>query len=57
MDKIAAIMVTHDLTYAAEYGDRLLVFNQGEIIFDTRDQENKQEILRDPTYLEKTYGR
>lgn len=32
--KLTTIMVTHNLRYAVEYGDRLLMMHQGEIIID-----------------------
>ena len=34
-------MVTHNLRYAIEYGNRLLMFNQGTIIIDKSDKEKE----------------
>jgi len=31
---LTAMMVTHNLRYAVEYGDRILMMNQGRIVFD-----------------------
>ena len=31
---LTALMVTHNLRYAVEYGDRLLMFNQGKVVMD-----------------------
>jgi len=37
--KITTIMVTHNLRYAVEYGNRLLMMNQGEIILDKKGED------------------
>jgi putative ABC transport system ATP-binding protein len=37
--KLTTIMVTHNLRYAVEYGDRLLMMHQGEIIIDKAGKE------------------
>ena len=37
--KITTLMVTHNLRYAVEYGDRLLMFNQGKIVIDKSGEE------------------
>ncbi|MFI3176220.1 MAG: ATP-binding cassette domain-containing protein [Eubacteriales bacterium] len=44
--KLTTIMVTHNLRYAVEYGNRLLMMHQGNIIMDKRDQD-KQTIAVD----------
>lgn len=48
--QLTTIMVTHNLRYAAEYGDRLLMMHQGKAIFDKsgREKENVSvdEILK-----------
>jgi len=41
--KLTAIMVTHNLRYAVEYGDRILMLHKGESVFD-RCGEEKQEM-------------
>ena len=46
---LTAIMVTHNLRYAVEYGDRILMMNQGHVVLDKAGAEKKntsiQEIL------------
>lgn len=44
--KLTTIMVTHNLRYAVEYGDRLLMMHQGEAVLDLKGQE-KQEMSVD----------
>lgn len=44
--KITSIMVTHNLQHALDYGDRLLMFHGGKIIFDAKG-EAKQKLTRD----------
>lgn len=39
---LTAIMVTHNLRHAVEYGNRLLMMNQGQVILD-KSQEEKLE--------------
>lgn len=39
--KLTTIMVTHNLRYAVEYGDRLLMMHQGEGIIDKEGNEKK----------------
>ena len=36
---ITTLMVTHNLRYAVEYGNRLLMFNQGKIVIDKSNEE------------------
>ena len=36
--KLTTIMVTHNLRYAMEYGDRLLMMHQGEAILDKKGE-------------------
>lgn len=38
---ITTIMVTHNLRYAAEYGDRLLMMHEGNVILDKAGQEKE----------------
>lgn len=40
--KLTTIMVTHNLRYAIEYGDRLLMMHQGKAIIDKAGDEKKQ---------------
>lgn len=44
--KLTAIMVTHNLRYAVEYGDRLLMMHQGNIVIDKAGAE-KTEVSID----------
>ncbi len=37
--KVTTIMVTHNLRYAVEYGDRLLMMHQGHAIIDKSGAE------------------
>ncbi|MDY5836354.1 MAG: ATP-binding cassette domain-containing protein [Eubacteriales bacterium] len=57
LDQLGAIMVTHNLAYAEKYGDRLLMLNQGQLVLDTRDPQEKISLLRDRAYLERNYAR
>lgn len=41
--KLTTIMVTHNLRYAVEYGNRLLMMHQGEVVLDKTSKE-KQSI-------------
>lgn len=48
--KLTTIMVTHNLRYAVEYGDRLLMMHQGEAVLDLKGEAKKamsvDEILK-----------
>lgn len=48
--KLTTIMVTHNLRYALEYGDRLLMMHGGEVIMDESGEDKKKlkldEVLR-----------
>ena len=35
-------MVTHNLRYAAEYGNRLVMMHQGECVMDKKDREKEK---------------
>lgn len=39
--KLTTIMVTHNLRYAVEYGNRLLMMHQGNIILDKKGEEKE----------------
>ncbi len=45
--KITTIMVTHNLRYAVEYGDRLLMMHQGGIILDKAGEEKANTKVDD----------
>lgn len=38
---VTTLMVTHNLRYAAEYGNRLLMMHQGEVVFDKTGKEKE----------------
>ena len=42
---LTTIMVTHNLRYAVEYGNRLIMMHEGNVILDKKDEEKKQDIL------------
>ncbi|NLK73720.1 MAG: ATP-binding cassette domain-containing protein [Clostridiales bacterium] len=44
--KLTTIMVTHNLRYAVEYGNRLIMMHQGEIVIDC-DSEKKKYLSID----------
>jgi putative ABC transport system ATP-binding protein len=44
---LTTIMVTHNLRYAVEYGDRLLMMHQGEVIIDQAGAEKEQIHVED----------
>lgn len=37
--KLTTIMVTHNLRYAVQYGDRLIMMHQGRAVLDCKDEE------------------
>jgi putative ABC transport system ATP-binding protein len=45
--KLTAMMVTHNLRYAAEYGNRIIMMNQGDIIFDRIGKEKETLNIED----------
>ena len=49
--KLTTIMVTHNLRYAVDYGNRLIMMHQGEIVMDTSREE--KESLKIDDILEK----
>ncbi|HHX78911.1 MAG TPA: ATP-binding cassette domain-containing protein [Acholeplasmataceae bacterium] len=40
-EKLTTIMITHNMKDAIRYGNRLLMFNEGKVILDVRDEEKK----------------
>lgn len=40
--QVTTIMVTHNLRYAVEYGDRLIMMHEGKVILDKSGEEKKQ---------------
>ena len=45
--KLTTIMVTHNLRYAVEYGDRLLMMHQGKAVMDIAGEEKKNLQVED----------
>ena len=45
--KLTAIMVTHNLRYAVEYGDRLLMMDRGHIVLDKAGEEKSALVVDD----------
>ena len=44
---LTTIMVTHNLRYAVEYGSRLLMMHQGQVIIDKAGEDKKQIRIED----------
>ena len=42
---LTTIMVTHNLRYAVEYGDRLLMLNQGHVVMDRAGEEKAKTSI------------
>lgn len=45
--KLTTIMVTHNLRYAVEYGDRLLMMHQGQAVIDAAGKEKEKIRIED----------
>ena len=45
--QLTTIMVTHNLRYAIEYGNRLVMMHQGEVILDKKGEEKAQIVVDD----------
>ena len=45
--KLTTIMVTHNLRYAVEYGNRLLMMHQGEAVMDLKGKEKEELQVED----------
>ena len=46
-EQLTAIMVTHNLRYAVEYGDRLIMMNQGQVVMDKAGAEKAATSIDD----------
>ena len=44
---ITAIMVTHNLRYAVEYGTRLLMMHKGQIVLDRSGKRKEETTVSD----------
>lgn len=45
--KLTAVMVTHNLRYAVEYGSRLVMMDRGNIILDKAGEDKKNTSIDD----------
>lgn len=45
--KLTAMMVTHNLRYAVEYGSRMLMMDRGQIVLDRAGEEKQQTRIDD----------
>ena len=45
--KLTTLMVTHNLRYAVEYGNRLLMMHQGEVVLDRNKEEKRKTSVED----------
>ena len=46
-DKLTAMMVTHNMKQAIEYGNRLIMMHEGRIVVDVEGEEKKMLSVRD----------
>ena len=46
-NKLTAVMVTHNMKDAIKYGDRLLMFNNGKVIYDVSGEEKANLTVED----------
>lgn len=45
--KITTMMVTHNLRFAIEYGNRLVMMHEGNVVLDLKDEEKKNAKIED----------
>jgi putative ABC transport system ATP-binding protein len=45
--KLTTIMVTHNLRYAVDYGDRLIMMHQGQVVMDKSGEEKQRTGIDD----------
>ena len=45
--QLTAVMVTHNLRFAADYGDRLLMMHAGHAVLDAAGEEKKKKTVND----------
>ena len=48
---LTAIMVTHNLRYAVDYGNRLVMMNDGHVILDHRGKEKEETAIEDILHI------
>lgn len=46
-NKLTCLMITHNMTTALEYGNRTLMMNRGNVIYDVRDEERSKLTVAD----------
>lgn len=56
-DNITTIMITHNLSHALEYGNRLIMFHEGKIIADFNQEEKSKLNRTDLVRLFKVYDK
>ena len=44
---LTAMMVTHNLRYAVEYGDRILMMDRGHVVLDRAGEEKRNTSIDD----------
>ena len=44
---LTAMMVTHNLRYAVEYGNRIIMMHKGNIVLDREGEEKKNTTVQD----------
>ena len=44
---LTAIMVTHNLRYAVEYGSRLLMMDKGQLVLDAAGEQKRRMSVED----------
>jgi putative ABC transport system ATP-binding protein len=49
--KLTAIMVTHNIRYAVEYGTRLIMMDKGKIVLDKAGEEKKALSVSDVLHI------
>ena len=45
--RLTAMMVTHNLRYALEYGDRLMMMHQGGVVLDRQGADKQATQMQD----------
>ena len=45
--QLTALMVTHNLRYAVEYGDRILMMDRGHVVLDRAGEEKRNTSIDD----------
>ena len=46
-DKITTLMITHNMRDAIKYGNRLIMLNEGKVIFDIKGEEKQKLTIED----------